>query len=108
MSSREVVLGRIRAALAADDGEPIPIPREYIRVGDNPPGSEPVIELMVDRLVDYKAEVREVAASGVADAIDAALGALRSVVVARDLDATLAQACGRGGRTVTRTATRPC
>ena len=101
MSSRDVVLGRIRAALAADDQAPIPVPREYIRVGANPPGSEPVIELMVDRLVDYKAHVREVAAAELADAIDTALGELSSIVVAADLDPALGQACGRSGRTVT-------
>ena len=43
LNSREVVLGRIRAALAADTEPPPPVPREYIRVGSDPPGSEPVL-----------------------------------------------------------------
>ena len=101
MSSRDAVLNRIRAALAADKTQPPPIPRDYIRVGDNPPGSGPVIELMVDRLVDYKADVREVTPAELGDAIDTALTGARSVVVAPDLDGDLAAATRRSGRTVT-------
>ena len=101
MNSREAVLGRIRSALAADTAPPPPVPRDYIRVGANPPGSEPVLELMVDRLVDYRAQVREVSLDDLADAIDGALTDQRSVVIAPDLDAGLVEATARGGRTVT-------
>lgn len=100
MNSREAVLGRIRSALAADTAPPPPVPRDYIRVGANPPGSEPVLELMVDRLVDYRAQVREVSLDDLADAIDGALTDQRSVVIAPDLDAGIVEATGRGGRTV--------
>jgi len=101
VSSREAVLGRIRSALAADTVPPPPVPRDYIRVGANPPGSEPVLELMVDRLVDYKAQVREVSPAELGDAIDTALADQTSVVIARDLDPALIEAIGRGGRVVT-------
>lgn len=101
MSSREAVLGRIRSALAADTAPPPPVPRDYIRVGANPPGSEPVLELMVDRLVDYKAQVREVSPAELGDAIDTSLADQTSVVIARDLDPALIEAIGRGGRVVT-------
>ena len=101
MSSREAVLGRIRSALAADTAPPPPVPRDYIRVGANPPGSEPVLELMVDRLVDYKAQVREVSPAELGDAINTALADQTSVVIARDLDPALIEAIGRGGRVVT-------
>ena len=101
MSSRDAVLNRIRAALAADAAPPPPIPRDYIRVGDNPPGSPPVLELMVDRLIDYKAVVREVTPDQLADAIDDALTGSRSVVIAQDLDPDLAAAAARSNRTVT-------
>ena len=101
MSSREAVLGRIRSALAADTVPPPPVPRDYIRVGANPPGSEPVLELMVDRLVDYKAQVREVSPAELGDAINTALADQTSVVIARDLDPALIEAIGRGGRVVT-------
>jgi L-lactate dehydrogenase complex protein LldG len=101
MSSRETVLGRIRSALAADTTPPPPIPRDYIRVGDHPPGSPPVLELMIDRLIDYKAHVREITPDQLPDAIDTALGELRSVVIAPDLDPELAHAAARSGRTIT-------
>ena len=101
MSSREAVLGRIRSALAADTVPPPPVPRDYIRVGANPPGSEPVLELMVDRLVDYKAQVREVSPAELGDAINTALADQTSVVIAHDLDPALIEAIGRGGRVVT-------
>ena len=101
MSSRETVLGRIRSALAADTTPPPPIPRDYIRVGDHPPGSPPVLELMIDRLVDYKAHVREISPDQLADAIDTALTDQRSVVVAPDLDPAIAAAAARSGRTLT-------
>jgi L-lactate dehydrogenase complex protein LldG len=101
MSSRETVLGRIRSALAADTTPPPPIPRDYIRVGDHPPGSPPVLELMIDRLVDYKAHVREISPDQLADAIDTALADQRSVVLAPDLDPAIAAAAARSGRTLT-------
>lgn len=105
MSSRDVVLGRIRTALAADPAPPPPTPRDYIRVGADAPGSEPVIEQMVDRLVDYKAVVGRVPGddpAALADAVAAALSAagLESVVVAADLPPELLDACGRDGRVV--------
>lgn len=101
MSSRDAVLNRIRGALAADTTPPPLIPREYIRVGANPPGSDPVLEVMVDRLVDYKAHVREISPAELADAIDTALTDQASAVIAADLDGGLAEATGRSGRDVT-------
>ena len=101
MSSRDTVLNRIRGALAADTTPPPPIPRNYIRVGDNPPGSPPVLELMVDRLIDYKAQVREITPDQLPDAIDTALAGQRSVVVAPDLNPDLTAAAARSGRTIT-------
>ena len=49
MSSKDVILGRIRAARASFDGD---VPRSYRR--DFPPAD---LNLLVDRLVDYKAVV---------------------------------------------------
>lgn len=103
MSSRDVVLGRVRAALAADPAPPPPVPRDYIRIGADTPGSDRVLELMTDRLVDYKAVVDRVPdPAGVGDAISRALAGAgsSSVVVAGDLPADLTQACARDGRTV--------
>jgi len=100
VTSRDTVLTRIRAALA-DDGPATPIPRDYIRRSANEPGSEHVIELLVDRLVDYKALVDRVSVADLPGAVDAALRGLGSVVVAPDLDPAIVAACALGGRSVT-------
>jgi len=58
MSAREDVLARIRGAnSAAGDPPPPPVPRDYHRTGVREPGSPACAELLVDRLVDYKATV---------------------------------------------------
>jgi L-lactate dehydrogenase complex protein LldG len=51
MSSREVILGRVRAALG-DTAPPDVIPRDYLR-GERPAD----LDLLVERLKDYKAVV---------------------------------------------------
>jgi L-lactate dehydrogenase complex protein LldG len=71
MSSRDRILGRVRSALAdvprAEAPEDFAVPREYERTRSGPD----VVELLVDRLVDYKAEVHEVSdvAAAVAEAL---------------------------------------
>lgn len=52
MSSRELVLGRLRAALEGSP-QPVPVPREYRRTVVVPD----LIGLLTDRLEDYKAVV---------------------------------------------------
>ena len=99
-TSRDIVMDKIRAALA-DDGPPIPVPRDYIRRGQHDPGSGPVIELLVDRLVDYRALVHQVSAEGLPAALDEALSGMTSVVIGAGLDPAIAQACTGSGRTVT-------
>lgn len=67
MNSRELVLGRIRDAITlapACEGE---IPRNY-RTGRTMPDGE-LIDLFVDRLVDYKAHVHHCAATEIAEAV---------------------------------------
>ena len=62
VSSKDVILGRVRAALASGASEAPAIPRDYRR------GSAEVdLELLVERLVDYKAVVHR--ASSVSSAI---------------------------------------
>jgi L-lactate dehydrogenase complex protein LldG len=66
VSAREDVLGRIRAAnAAAGRPEPVPAPRDYHRSGSLGPASPELLDLLVDRLVDYKATVLEAAADGI-------------------------------------------
>ncbi|MGH3378949.1 MAG: LutC/YkgG family protein [Actinoallomurus sp.] len=71
MSSRDQILSRVRAALSdippTESPEDFPVPRAYER---SRPGPD-VVSLLVDRLVDYKAEVHEApdAATAVAEAL---------------------------------------
>jgi L-lactate dehydrogenase complex protein LldG len=72
--ARQVVLDRIKAAnAAAGRPNPVPIPRDYHRSGTLAAGSRELLELLVDRLVDYKATVVESSADGVPGAIASAL-----------------------------------
>ena len=71
MSARDEVLARIRAALGPDRAPAPEVPRDYrITAGDGtgspaPPSAE-VLDLLVDRLEDYKAVVVRVRPDGVA------------------------------------------
>jgi L-lactate dehydrogenase complex protein LldG len=70
MSARDDVLNRIRGAnAAAGHPDPVPVPRDYHRNGALAPSSPELLELLVDRLVDYKATVVEAAPDGVPAAI---------------------------------------
>lgn len=51
MSSKDLILARVRAALA-DGGQPVVVPRDYRRGG-----SAVDLDLLVERLVDYQAVV---------------------------------------------------
>lgn len=97
------MLERIRAAVAA--GAPAvadgPVPRAYHRTGTHQAGSDHVRELLIDRLVDYKAEVSVVPAGELTGAVDAALADARSVVVPSGLDEAAMVGCRASGRTVT-------
>jgi L-lactate dehydrogenase complex protein LldG len=80
VSPREEVLGRIRAALAADPGTDVPVPRQYLRRhadGD-------LTGLFAQRLSDYHATVSRAGFTEVPAAIAAAAAglALTDVVVA--------------------------
>jgi L-lactate dehydrogenase complex protein LldG len=99
-SSRDVILERIRSAIA-DAPTPEPIPREYRTTGDAAPGSDAAIELLVDRLEDYKASVRIVAESELADAVNAALEPVHSLVIGPGLEQRIADACRGHDRVVT-------
>ncbi|GAA4564001.1 LUD domain-containing protein [Micromonospora coerulea] len=76
MTSRDLVLARLRAALAA---APPTVPDRaaaaYRRHGDLPPGDPELLDLLARRLTDYRAEVHRVAASAVADTVTGILAA---------------------------------
>jgi L-lactate dehydrogenase complex protein LldG len=98
MTAREEILGRIRTALA-DQPRPAPVDRSYRQAGgswsaDDPTGgaetdglagdgTSVLLELLVDRLIDYKATVHRASSETAAEVIATALaerGARRVVV----------------------------
>ena len=89
MGAKEEILGRIRAALA-DAPEPEAVPRDYRRHSEL--DSAQLIELLSDRLVDYKAGVEVIEPEQVAQFVAAKLAGAASVVVPHGLEtAWLAQ-----------------
>ena len=71
--ARDEILARVRAA-TADGADPPAVARDY-RTAEHPPGlaGEELLELLVDRLVDYKALVRRGTIALVAAGVVAAL-----------------------------------
>jgi L-lactate dehydrogenase complex protein LldG len=76
--AREAVLARIRAALPAPPAGPVEVPRGY-DAGDADGGPD-LIELLVDRLVDYRATVRRCGPAELAATIAALLDGEPTVV----------------------------
>ena len=82
MSARDVVLGRIRAANAAAGSPAAPtVPRAYHRTGSRPPGHPELLDLLRDRLVDYRATVLDTGPDTVAEAVETALEGRAPVLV---------------------------
>ena len=72
MDAKTAILARARDAISrSQQGRPVrPIPRDYIRSTEHAPGSDAVIEEMIETLEDYSAQVVVVSKeSEVADAI---------------------------------------
>ena len=92
MSAREEILARVRTALG--DGPPVLAPalRDYRTADDLSPGDPALLDLLTDRLVDYKAAVVRCGPDDVAATVGAALAdalgtAAGDVVVAPGLPA---------------------
>jgi len=62
MTAREEMLARVRAALGPAPHTPN-IPRDYRLHGQNSPGAPELLDLLDDRLVDYRAGVRRTTAA---------------------------------------------
>lgn len=98
MSAREEVLARVRSALGTTSGPGgrddagghgggtshgdgrdsdtgTATVRDYRTRGEHPPGHPALIDLLVDRIEDYRAGVRRMAPDGLADAVAQALAA---------------------------------
>lgn len=98
MSAREDVLNRVRAALGGPGTgttaagkvgtapAAVEVPRSYRAAGDHAAGSAAVLDQIVDRLVDYQAHVRRMAADELPAAVAEILAEAGSVVVPPGLD----------------------
>lgn len=102
MDAKSAILARARDAISRSQTRPVgPIPRNYIRSGENPPGSKPVVDEMIEKLEDYSAEVIVAPKdAAILDAIDELLGEARSVVVPAGLPEDYKKAAARNNRTV--------
>ena len=109
MEAREAILARVRDALGRSQTAPAPeVPRDYRAHSDVTPGSPAAIELLVDRLVDYRANVHRCPPEDVATTLGQVLGEAGSVVVPAGLPPEWVDAVtGAGARVLRDTATEP-
>jgi L-lactate dehydrogenase complex protein LldG len=75
MSSRDEILGRIRTALGPHPAQPAEIRRDYRLTGGREPGDPALLDLLTDRLEDYKATVLRCEPGELAATVGAALRA---------------------------------
>ncbi len=68
VTARDDVLARIRDALG-DDVAPVDVPRAYRTAGTRDRGDPALLDLLEDRLVDYRATVHRTAESGIASTV---------------------------------------
>jgi L-lactate dehydrogenase complex protein LldG len=73
MTARDEVLGRIRTALGPDRAAPAEVRRDYRLADGRGAGDPALLDLLTDRLEDYKATVQRCAPSEVAGTVAAAL-----------------------------------
>jgi len=92
VSAKEEILSRIRSALA-DTPATEEVPRGYRTASTL--GEEQLIELLVDRLVDYKAGVEVIEAEQIPQFVAAKLKDASSVVYPQGLDASWLSALGQ-------------
>ncbi|WP_244317297.1 LutC/YkgG family protein [Micromonospora terminaliae] len=76
MTARDVILGRLRAALGEPRPAPAEVPRDYRPAG----GVAADLDLFVGRIADYRATVYRCADTDVARIVDQVLGGRQAVV----------------------------
>lgn len=69
MNARDEVLARIRAALGDTAGDHVDVPRDYARSGAHEPGAAALLDLLDERLTDYRAKVRRTTPDHIAEAV---------------------------------------
>ena len=79
MSAREEILGRIRTAVGPDRSAVAPIARDY-RTADDRPLAQ-LLDVLTDRLEDYKATVLRCGPSDVSSTVTTALRTARGVFI---------------------------
>ena len=77
-SARDDILARIRSALGGDavehgDGRPDDVPRDYRQRGEAAPGDPALVDLLAERLADYRAHVWRTDRAGLAPTVARAL-----------------------------------
>jgi L-lactate dehydrogenase complex protein LldG len=75
MSARDDVLGRIRTALGEPRRPPAEVVRDYRTADDRPAGDPALLDLLADRLEDYRATVLRCAPEAIGTTVAAALDA---------------------------------
>ena len=81
MSAREEILARIRTALGDEPPLLVPAVRDYRTVDGRPPGDPALLDLLVDRLEDYKATVLRCGPDEIAATVTTALAVVPGDVV---------------------------
>jgi L-lactate dehydrogenase complex protein LldG len=81
MTARDEILGRVRAALGSDRQAPTEVRRDYRLTDDRRPGDPALLDLLTDRLEDYKATVVRCAPPEVAATVT---GVLRTALSEHD------------------------
>jgi L-lactate dehydrogenase complex protein LldG len=112
VTARDAVLGAVRSALGRGPGAPPPAPadiaRTYRTTTDVVPGSPAALELLVDRLVDYRATVVRCTAADLAATLADQLADAGSVAVPPGLPGQWLDAVrGTGATVVVDTAADP-
>ena len=101
MTARDAVLDAVRSALGRRPGTPPPgradIPRHYRTTTEIAPGSAAAVDLLEDRLVDYRATVVRCTAADVARVLAEQLADAGSVAVPPGVPADWLDAVGRTG-----------
>ncbi|MBB3677461.1 L-lactate dehydrogenase complex protein LldG [Modestobacter versicolor] len=73
MSARDDVLGRIRQALGPERATPAEVTRDYRLTDGRPAGDPALLELLVDRVEDYRATVLRCSPAAIGATVRAAL-----------------------------------
>jgi L-lactate dehydrogenase complex protein LldG len=81
MTARDEVLARIRNALSAPTADAIDPPLDYRRTGEHAPGAPQLLQLLTDRLTDYRAKVYAATRQTLPSVLATALQGAHRVVV---------------------------